>query len=48
MRNWPRGSLTDKEWQELVAIEYVLTWRYTDTPEKDTKRLQELRRKKDN
>jgi hypothetical protein len=38
--------LTNKEWRELVALEYVLTWRYTDDEERDDKRYRELSEKK--
>jgi hypothetical protein len=24
--DYPQGCLTDKEWEELVSLEYVLTW----------------------
>jgi hypothetical protein len=40
--SYPKGCLTDKEWQELVALEYVLTWRYSDDEETDDKRYREL------
>ena len=36
------GCLTDSEWRELVTLEYVLTWGYTDNEEKDSKRHREL------
>ena len=39
---YPKGCLTDSEWQELVTLEYVLTWGYTDDEEKDSKRHREL------
>ena len=41
-----KGGLTDKEWQELVTIEYVLTWRYSDNEEKDLARQKTLRKKR--
>jgi len=44
--DYPQGCLTDKEWKELVALEYVLTWRYTDDEERDDKRYRELSEKK--
>jgi hypothetical protein len=46
MKNPFQGKLTNEEWQELVAIEYVLTWRYSENPDRDEKRLIELREKK--
>lgn len=42
-----RGSLTEEEWRELVALEYVLTWGYSDDKEKDEKRHKELINKRD-
>jgi hypothetical protein len=39
-----RGNLTVKEYQELITLEYVLTWRY-DNPG-DEERYKELRIKK--
>lgn len=44
--NWPKGDLTDEEWQELVALEYVLTWGYSDDPDKDEARHKEISEKK--
>lgn len=43
---WPKGCLTDKEWQELVALEYVLTWGYSEDKDVDEKRYKELSEKK--
>jgi len=42
-----RGNLTEKEWDEIVALEYVLTWRYSDDMERDEKRYKELSEMKD-
>ena len=39
-------NLTAKEWQELVTLDYVLTWRYTENEEEDLKRQKELRLKR--
>lgn len=39
-----RGNLTNGEYRELIALEYVLTWGY-DNPE-DEERFKELRDKK--
>lgn len=41
-----QGNLSDQEWQELLGLEYVLTWRYTDDIEGDTARYKELVEKK--
>lgn len=40
------GKLTEKEWDELVALDYVLTWQYTKYTEKDKERQRELRKKR--
>ena len=43
---WPLGCLSQKEWDELLALEYILTWNYSDDKEKDEERhkyLSELR-----
>lgn len=40
-----KRNLTDAEWRELVTIEYVLTWGYSDDEEKDRARQKELREK---
>jgi hypothetical protein len=39
-----RGNLTNKEYRELITLEYVLTWGY-GSPE-DDERFKELRIKK--
>jgi hypothetical protein len=44
--SWPQGCLTDEEWQELVALEYVLTWGYSEDEDADDKRYRELSEKK--
>ena len=44
--NWPLFNLTQNEWEELCAIEYVLTQGYSKNEEEDTKRLHELREKR--
>lgn len=44
-RQWLRGGLTGAEWQELVALEYVLTWNYSDNTERDEARMLSLRDK---
>ena len=40
------GGLSDEEWSEIVALDYTLTWRYTDRYEEDLKRYQELSKKR--
>lgn len=40
-----KGNLTNEEYRELIALEYVLTWGY-DNPG-DEERYKELRKKKD-
>ena len=42
----PQMNLTDAEWREIVSLDYVLTWRYTDDYEKDLKRYKELSKKR--
>jgi len=39
---YPKGCLTDDEWRELVTLEYVLTWGYTDNEQEGSKRHREL------
>ena len=41
------AGLTEKEWKELVALDYVLTWGYTDNEKRDLKRQKELRKKRE-
>ena len=41
-RNWPMGCLSEEEWRELLGLEYVLTWNYTDDMKRDEKRYKEL------
>ena len=38
----PKMNLTDAEWKEIVALDYVLTHGYTDVYDKDLKRYKEL------
>jgi len=42
----PQMNLTDKEWREIVTLDYILTWRYTDNYEKDLDRYKELSKKR--
>jgi hypothetical protein len=41
-----RGFLSEAEWKEIVTLDYVLTWRYTDDYDKDLKRYKELSAKR--
>jgi hypothetical protein len=41
-----KGNLTVKEYEELLALEYVLDQGYSQNPEKDTKRYIKLSNKK--
>ena len=43
---YPKGDLTEEEWQELVTLDYVLMWHYTDEYEKDLTRYKELSKKR--
>jgi hypothetical protein len=42
----PLTYLTEQEWQELLSLEYVLTWHYTDDFDRDGKRHMELSAKR--
>lgn len=46
MKKWPQGDLSNSEWLELVALEYVLTWNYSDDMDRDEKRYRELSNKR--
>ena len=37
-----KRKLNHLEWEELVGLEYVLTWGYSRNKEKDEKRHKEL------
>ena len=41
-----RGFLTQSEWDEIVTLDYVLTWGYTDDYNNDLKRYKELSAKR--
>lgn len=43
---WPKGCLTEKEWKELVTLEYVLTWGYSDNLDVDDSRYRYLSTKR--
>lgn len=40
------GKLSTEEWDELVALDYAITWGYSDYTEKDLQRQKELRKKR--
>lgn len=42
----PLTHLTKQEWRELLALEYVLTWHYTDDVDRDDKRHRFLSNKR--
>lgn len=44
----PYIGLNDKEYTELITLEYVLTWHYTNNLKKDIKRYMQLQEKKSN
>ncbi len=41
-KQWMLGGLSEKQWKELVALEYVLTWGYSRNTKKDEKRHKKL------
>lgn len=43
-----KGYLTQEEWYELVALDYILTFRYTENYDADLKRYEELINKRQN
>jgi len=40
------GNLSRSEWLEICALDYVLTWNYTDNYERDLSRYQFLSNKR--
>ena len=42
----PLTYLTEKEYRELLGLEYVLTWHYSDDMDRDDKRYRELSNKR--
>lgn len=42
----PLTYLTETEYQELLGLEYVLTWNYSDDMDRDDKRYRELSNKR--
>lgn len=42
-----QGNLTDEEYSELLTLEYVLTYGYTDDEKTDEIRIKNLMKKKD-
>ena len=43
---WPHWGLSKEEWREIVALDYVLTWNYTEDLCRDERRYKELSDKK--
>jgi hypothetical protein len=41
-----RGGLTAEEWREIVTLDYILIWRYTDDYDIDLRRYKELAKKR--
>lgn len=41
-----KGSLSMKEYSELLTLEYVLIWGFTNKPKKDEKRYKKLSNRK--
>jgi len=41
-----QGNLSDAEWLEISALDYVLTWNYSDDLERDEKRYNFLSNKR--
>ena len=41
-----RGGLSEKEWDEIVTLDYILTWHYTNDYDRDLKRYKELSEKR--
>ena len=39
-------GLSEEEWNELVSLEYLITWKYTDNYDEDEKRYMELSKKR--
>jgi hypothetical protein len=39
-------ALSMKEYSDLICLEYVLTWNYSDAPKKDEKRYKKLSKRK--
>lgn len=46
MKNKFQYNLTDEEWEEIVVLDYVLIWHYTDDYDRDLRRYQELVKRK--
>lgn len=45
-QEWMMGGLSDSDYNELLGLEYVLTWQYSNNPEQDEIRYKELSEKK--
>lgn len=46
MSRYPHGGLTEAEWREIVGLDYVLTWGYTDDYNRDLSRYKMLSAKR--
>lgn len=46
MSRYPHGGLTEAEWREIVCLDYVLTWNYTDDYNTDLSRYKMLSAKR--
>jgi hypothetical protein len=46
MSRYPLGGLTEAEWREVVGLDYVLTWGYTDDYNNDLSRYKMLSSKR--
>jgi len=42
-----QGNLSDAEWLEICALDYVLTWNFTDNYDRDLKRYNFLSNKRE-
>jgi hypothetical protein len=43
---WMKGNLPEKEYRELLGLEYILTWGYTNNIDADEQRYKQLSDKK--
>ena len=46
MRRYPLGGLNEDEWKEIVGLDYVLTWGYTNQYNNDLSRYKMLSAKR--
>ena len=45
-KSWFMGGLNESEYMELISLEYVLTWRYSNNEADDEKRYMVLSARK--